>query len=94
MTRTYTVDTPITACGLAADRSINVRAASTTRSQHHSIVRHQPNGDAAVVTNTSDVQASGPARRDAADSRQRGQRLRALACGIVGRRHARSVEEG
>ena len=50
MTRTSTVDTRIIACGLAAGRSLNVRAASTTRSQHHSIVRHQPNGDAAVVT--------------------------------------------
>ena len=55
MTRTSTVDTRITACGLAAGRSINVRAASKTRSQHHSIVRHQPNGDAAVVTDNSDV---------------------------------------
>jgi hypothetical protein len=39
MTRTSTVDTRIIACGLAACRSINVLAASTTRSQHHSIVR-------------------------------------------------------
>jgi hypothetical protein len=38
MTRTSTVDTRITACGLAAGRSINVRAASTTRSQHRAIV--------------------------------------------------------